>query len=33
LEEIKSIWHSTDFKLVKHKDRSDAFKLTELDHV
>lgn len=30
---MKQIWATTDFKLVRHKDRSDAFKLAEMDIV
>jgi Dynein heavy chain, N-terminal region 2 len=33
IEELRVIWASKDFKLAKHKDRSDAFKLTEVDDV
>ena len=33
LDEIKAIWAVTDFKLVNHKDKQDAFKLTEMDVV
>ena len=33
LDEIKVIWSQTDFRIAKHKDRADCFKLTELDVV
>ena len=33
LDEIKLIWSQTDFRVAKHKDRADCFKLTELDVV
>lgn len=33
IEEIRLVWAAKDFKLVKHKDRSDAFKLAEIDDV
>jgi hypothetical protein len=33
LDEIKAVWGVTDFKLVKHKDKLDCFKLSEMDVV
>lgn len=30
---MSQLWAKKEFKLVKHKDRSDAFKLTEVDDV
>jgi dynein heavy chain, axonemal len=33
LDEIKAVWAVTDFKVVKHKDRMDSYKLSEMDVV
>jgi hypothetical protein len=33
MREISAIWNQLEFRLVKHKDKSDTFKLTEVDVV
>ncbi len=33
LDEIKGVWAGKDFKLARHKDRNDAWKLVELEDV